>query len=101
MFDEGETPTFVGKAVAGLASDPDCHKMNGRIVLTVDLAKKYGFREADGRLILLPGPKLQYFRQDTPKFEEFKAPARPSRQPAGQMDPGLDALPRLATVDEY
>jgi dehydrogenase/reductase SDR family protein 1 len=41
----GETPEFVGKAVAALAKDRNRIKKSGRILLTTDLAREYRFRD--------------------------------------------------------
>lgn len=43
-----ETPLFVGRAVAALAGDPDVARHAGRVVATADLARLYGFTDADG-----------------------------------------------------
>ena len=47
-FAHSETPTFVGRAVASLAGDPDVHEKAGRAWGSWTLAKEYGFRDADG-----------------------------------------------------
>ncbi|MFN7145689.1 MAG: SDR family oxidoreductase [Myxococcota bacterium] len=43
-----ETPLFVGRAVAALAADPDVRARNGRVFASWNLAKEYGFTDADG-----------------------------------------------------
>lgn len=43
-----ETPRFVGRAVAALASDPDRARWNGQSVSSGELAKIYGFTDLDG-----------------------------------------------------
>uniref|UniRef100_A0A914GYJ6 Uncharacterized protein n=1 Tax=Globodera rostochiensis TaxID=31243 RepID=A0A914GYJ6_GLORO len=43
-----ESPDFVGKAVVGLAKDPKILQKSGRIQLTGDLAKEYGFTDQNG-----------------------------------------------------
>ncbi len=43
-----ETPLFVGRAVASLASDPDIAKKNGRVFSSWNLAREYGFTDRDG-----------------------------------------------------
>lgn len=43
-----ETPLFVGRAVAALAADPDVARDSGRVLATADLARRYGFTDADG-----------------------------------------------------
>jgi NAD(P)-dependent dehydrogenase (short-subunit alcohol dehydrogenase family) len=43
-----ETPRFVGRAVASLASDPDRARWNGQSLSSGQLAKVYGFNDIDG-----------------------------------------------------
>jgi NAD(P)-dependent dehydrogenase (short-subunit alcohol dehydrogenase family) len=50
-FDLGptESPSYLGNAVVALASDPEVRKLNGRVLYVGDLARKYGFKDVDGR----------------------------------------------------
>jgi NAD(P)-dependent dehydrogenase (short-subunit alcohol dehydrogenase family) len=43
-----ESPLFVGRAVAALASDPDLHSKNGGSFSSGALAREYGFTDVDG-----------------------------------------------------
>jgi NAD(P)-dependent dehydrogenase (short-subunit alcohol dehydrogenase family) len=43
-----ETPRYVGRAVAALASDPDRARWNGQSLSSGQLAKVYGFTDLDG-----------------------------------------------------
>ena len=43
-----ETPTFVGRAIAALAADPDVATRNGGIYTTRALSQDYGFPDLDG-----------------------------------------------------
>lgn len=43
-----ETPLFVGRAVAALASDPKIAEKNGRVFSSWNLAREYGFKDRDG-----------------------------------------------------
>lgn len=43
-----ESPEFVGRAVAALASDPDVGRHTGRVLVAAALAKEYGFTDVDG-----------------------------------------------------
>jgi NAD(P)-dependent dehydrogenase (short-subunit alcohol dehydrogenase family) len=43
-----ESPLFVGRAVAVLAADPDVHRLNGGSFSSGELAREYGFTDADG-----------------------------------------------------
>jgi len=47
-FAISETPFFVGRAVAALASDPDVARWNGRSLSSGGLAQVYGFTDVDG-----------------------------------------------------
>jgi NAD(P)-dependent dehydrogenase (short-subunit alcohol dehydrogenase family) len=43
-----ETPTFVGRAVAALAGDPDVSRWSGQSLSSGQLAQVYGFTDLDG-----------------------------------------------------
>ncbi|MFG2981191.1 SDR family oxidoreductase [Streptomyces sp. NPDC048258] len=43
-----ETPSYVGRAVAALAADPDVARWNGRSLSSGQLARVYGFTDLDG-----------------------------------------------------
>jgi dehydrogenase/reductase SDR family protein 1 len=43
-----ESPEFIGRAVAALATDPDALRHTGRIVVAAALAKEYGLTDTDG-----------------------------------------------------
>jgi NAD(P)-dependent dehydrogenase (short-subunit alcohol dehydrogenase family) len=47
-FIASETPLFVGRGVAALASDPNAGRRNGRVVASWDLGEEYGLVDADG-----------------------------------------------------
>ncbi len=47
-FAISETPSFVGRAVVALASDPDRARWNGQSLSSGGLAKIYGFTDLDG-----------------------------------------------------
>lgn len=48
-FIASETPVYIGRAVAALASDPRVSDKSGRALTSWDLAREYGFTDADGR----------------------------------------------------
>ena len=48
-FAESETPSYVGRAVAALAADPNVAAKAGHVFASWTLAKEYGFRDIDGR----------------------------------------------------
>ncbi len=43
-----ESPSYVGRAVAALAADPDVHRWNGQSLSSGGLAPLYGFTDLDG-----------------------------------------------------
>ena len=47
-FIASETPFFVGRAVAALAADPKVSRKSGRVFSSWELAREYGFTDADG-----------------------------------------------------
>jgi NAD(P)-dependent dehydrogenase (short-subunit alcohol dehydrogenase family) len=47
-FAQSETPRFIGRAVAALATDPDRSRWNQRSVTVGDLARVYGVTDLDG-----------------------------------------------------
>ena len=44
-----ESPEFIGRAVAALATDPDVLRHTGKVLVAAALAKEYGFTDMDGR----------------------------------------------------
>jgi hypothetical protein len=48
-FLESESPLFVGRAVAALAADPGVLARSGQLLSSWELAREYGFVDADGR----------------------------------------------------
>jgi NAD(P)-dependent dehydrogenase (short-subunit alcohol dehydrogenase family) len=48
-FAESETPTYVGRAVVALTTDPNVAAKSGKVCSSWTLAREYGFRDADGR----------------------------------------------------
>ena len=48
-FIASETPYYVGRAIAALASDPNVFEKSGRVFASWDLAVEYGFTDIDGR----------------------------------------------------
>jgi NAD(P)-dependent dehydrogenase (short-subunit alcohol dehydrogenase family) len=47
-FAHSETPAYLGRAVAGLAADPEIMAKTGRALATWGLYEEYGFTDADG-----------------------------------------------------
>lgn len=46
-----ESPRYLGRAVAALASDENVLDKSGRVLRVADLAREYGFTDVDGRLV--------------------------------------------------
>jgi dehydrogenase/reductase SDR family protein 1 len=44
-----ESPQFIGRAVAALASDPNIMQNTGRVLVAAALAREYGFTDIDGK----------------------------------------------------
>jgi len=44
-----ESPRFIGRAVAALASDPDVMSQSGSVVVAAEAASRYAFDDIDGR----------------------------------------------------
>ncbi|XP_030412035.1 dehydrogenase/reductase SDR family member 1 [Gopherus evgoodei] len=49
MIGNSESPEVSGKCVVGLASDPAIMCLSGKVLLTPDLARRYRFRDVDGK----------------------------------------------------
>jgi hypothetical protein len=43
-----ESPLYAGRAVAALAADPEVGRWSGQNLYAADLARSYGFTDADG-----------------------------------------------------
>ncbi len=50
-FDLSETTEYVGRAVASLAVDAKLLRRSGKLLYVGDLAKEYGFKDADGKFV--------------------------------------------------
>ncbi|MDQ3804180.1 MAG: SDR family NAD(P)-dependent oxidoreductase [Acidobacteriota bacterium] len=44
-----ESPQFIGRAVAALASDPNIMRKSGEVLVAAELAREYGFTDVDGK----------------------------------------------------
>jgi dehydrogenase/reductase SDR family protein 1 len=44
-----ESPQFIGRAVAALASDPNVMEKSGQVLVAAALAREYGFTDVDGK----------------------------------------------------
>jgi NAD(P)-dependent dehydrogenase (short-subunit alcohol dehydrogenase family) len=80
-FLESESPLFVGRAVAALASDPNSIERTGQLLSSWELARHYGFTDYDGRRpdwgalaidwSVLPPAFVDLFRTATRKQTEW------------------------------
>jgi dehydrogenase/reductase SDR family member 1 len=50
IAERGETPVFVGRAVAALGADPNVMAKTGLILLASELATEYGFTDVNGKV---------------------------------------------------
>ena len=50
-FDKSESTEYIGRAVAALAADAKVMAKTGKVHFVADLAKEYGFTDADGRSV--------------------------------------------------
>ncbi|GMS91775.1 hypothetical protein PENTCL1PPCAC_13950, partial [Pristionchus entomophagus] len=46
----GESTQFAGKCIVALASDPKVSRQSGKVLMTNDVARKYGFKDVDGKM---------------------------------------------------
>ena len=44
-----ESPQFIGRAIAGLATDPNIMQKSGKVLVAAALALEYGFTDIDGK----------------------------------------------------
>jgi hypothetical protein len=63
-FASSESPRYVGRAIAALASDPDRARWNQKSVSSAQLAREYGFTDIDGSQ---PGSWCFYQFDDDPR----------------------------------
>ncbi len=64
-FDLSESPEYIGRAVAALATDRRVLQKTGQLLWACDLAQEYGFTDVDGRFIPRFDPKRRP-QQDYP-----------------------------------
>ena len=74
-FLQSESPLFVGRAVAALAQDPQVLSRSGDIYSSWDLAREYGFDDADGsrpdwgtHLTTVLVPEMAWFREGLERY---------------------------------
>ena len=80
-FSQSETPFYVGRAVAALATDPQVFRKTGRVYAAWDLGPEYGFTDVDGRQPNMRGwveenMKWNWKNCDETFYEYWKLPAQ-------------------------
>ena len=75
FFNVGESIEFAGMAVSHLAMDPNRMLKSGKILMTSDLAREYGFKDLDGSIndmrsisVLLKAYGYGWISQFVPSF---------------------------------
>ncbi|KAL3054748.1 hypothetical protein OYC64_017643 [Pagothenia borchgrevinki] len=77
VFTNGETTEFSGMCIVNLAKDKSLMSLSGKVLLTCDLARRYGFQDVDGRsvtdytslkFLLTKVPYLSWLSVVTPSF---------------------------------
>ncbi|KAE8291331.1 Dehydrogenase/reductase SDR family member 1 [Larimichthys crocea] len=51
IFANGESTEVSGKCIVGLAKDKNLMSLTGKVLMTCDLARRYGIRDIDGRSV--------------------------------------------------
>ncbi|XP_031415300.1 dehydrogenase/reductase SDR family member 1 isoform X2 [Clupea harengus] len=77
VFANGETTELSGKCIVELAKDKNLMSLTGKVLMTCDLARRYGFQDVDGRsvtdftsmkFIISQVPYLSWLSSITPSF---------------------------------
>ncbi|XP_061600085.1 dehydrogenase/reductase SDR family member 1-like [Cololabis saira] len=51
VFKNGETTELSGKCIVNLAKDKNLMSLTGKVLMNCDLARRYGIRDVDGRIV--------------------------------------------------
>ncbi|XP_023150051.2 dehydrogenase/reductase SDR family member 1 [Amphiprion ocellaris] len=77
VFDNGETTELSGRCIVNLAKDKNLMSLTGKILMTCDLARRYGVKDVDGRSVadytcvkylLSQSPYLSWLSYVVPSF---------------------------------
>ncbi|XP_022052871.1 dehydrogenase/reductase SDR family member 1 [Acanthochromis polyacanthus] len=77
VFEHGETTELSGRCIVNLAKDKNLMSLTGKILLTCDLARRYGVKDIDGRSVadytcvkylLSQSPYLSWLSYVVPSF---------------------------------
>lgn len=52
VFANGETTELSGRCIVGLAKDKSLMSLTGKVMMTCDLARRYGIKDVDGRAVV-------------------------------------------------
>ncbi|KAM4556979.1 dehydrogenase/reductase SDR family member 1-like [Fundulus diaphanus] len=52
VFSNGETTELSGKCIVSLANDKNLMSLTGKVLMTCDLARRYGIKDVDGRDVM-------------------------------------------------
>lgn len=52
VFADGETTELSGRCIVGLAKDKNLMSLSGKVIMTCDLARRYGIKDVDGRAVV-------------------------------------------------
>uniref|UniRef100_A0A3Q0RBB4 Dehydrogenase/reductase (SDR family) member 1 n=1 Tax=Amphilophus citrinellus TaxID=61819 RepID=A0A3Q0RBB4_AMPCI len=77
VFADGETTELSGRCIVNLAKDKNLMSLSGKILMTADLARRYGIKDVDGRSVtdytsikylLSQAPYLSWLSAVVPSF---------------------------------
>uniref|UniRef100_A0A3B1IV76 Dehydrogenase/reductase (SDR family) member 1 n=1 Tax=Astyanax mexicanus TaxID=7994 RepID=A0A3B1IV76_ASTMX len=77
MFSQAETTELSGRCIVELAKDKNLMSLTGKVLLTCDLARRYGIQDVDGRdiidytslkFLLTQSPYMSWLSVITPSF---------------------------------
>ena len=85
-FAESESPSYIGRAVVALATDPHVKEKAGQSLATWTLAKEYGFTDIDGRQPDMGGAMADALNE---RWDEMVEAIRQELQSTG-LDPEDD-----------
>ncbi|KAL7879646.1 hypothetical protein SRHO_G00019000 [Serrasalmus rhombeus] len=77
VYNTGETTELSGKCIVELAKDKNLMSLTGKVLLTCDLARRYGLKDVDGcrvvdytswKFLLSQSPYMSWLSIITPSF---------------------------------
>lgn len=67
VFADGETTELSGKCIVNLAKDKNLMSLTGKVLMTCDLARRYGIKDIDGRTVA-DYTSIKYLLSQAPYF---------------------------------